>query len=74
MEGSLPGIIKDPVENTEAYKKAMKHIQPILDEEFKGRGLGACHAIWSRKKELLFQQYGIFWQSPAELNKNVIFD
>ena len=74
MERSGHSIIKDPVENTAAYKEAMKHIQPVLDEEFPVRGLGMCYAIWSRKQELLLQQYGIFWQTPAELNKNVTFD
>ncbi|MCH5273036.1 MAG: hypothetical protein J1E35_05125 [Lachnospiraceae bacterium] len=54
MERSRFNIDVDPIEKTQKYKEAMKHIEPILDEEFKeGRGLGMCHAYWNRKKQLL---------------------
>ena len=65
-------IKQDPVENTEEYTEAMKHIQPILDEEFKGR-IMCSRAYWARKKEML-AKYGIEWKNPGELNPNIIFD
>lgn len=68
------GFNYDPIEDTEEYKKAMKRIQPVLDREFKGQfGLGLCHVIWHRQKELL-RRCGIEWKTPAEMNRNVTFD
>ena len=67
-------FITDPIEDAEEYKKAMKRIQPILDREFKDQfGLGLCHVIWHRQKELL-HRCGIEWKTPAEMNGDIIFD
>ena len=64
----------DPIENTEQYQRAMRSIQPQLDREFRdAKGMGVCHLIWRRKKELL-RSYGIEWRSPAECNPLVKFD
>ena len=65
--------MRDPVEKTPEYEAAMDRIQPILDREFPETYMGICHTIWARKKQLLAQN-GISWQSPAELNPNIIFD
>lgn len=37
-------------------------------------GLGICHSVWALKKSRLREKYGIIWQSPAELNPNILFD
>ncbi|MFT5873760.1 MAG: hypothetical protein ACI8WT_002711, partial [Clostridium sp.] len=42
------GICYDPVEDTEAYKKAMEQIEKELDGCMKGvNGMGKCHIYWS---------------------------
>lgn len=68
-------IGRDPVEKTEDFKKAMKIIQPKLDEMFKGeKSLGTCHRIWAAQKQMLLE-YGIVWRSPAEMNNTyIVFD
>lgn len=65
--------IRDSVEKTEEYTKAMEIIQPILDKEFPEVSLGVCHAVWARKKALL-SEMGVEWNSPAEMNPDIIFD
>ncbi|MBQ8761804.1 MAG: hypothetical protein IJZ26_00585 [Clostridia bacterium] len=57
-------------------KKKFKKVDEILKEEFKDvpKGIGFCHKIWARKKQLLKEMYGINWQSPADLNPRIIFD
>ena len=68
-------IRRDPVEQTERYKQ----IEEELDRKIKARigeggYLGYCHQYWEMKKLILLEEYGIEWQSPAELNRDVIFD
>lgn len=66
----------DVVENTTAYKEAAT----VVEEEIKKNlgelygEFGSCHATWHQRKQLLLEKYGIEWFSPAELNRNVIFD
>lgn len=66
-------IKRDPVENTEKYKKAMKEIQPILDSEFPEPYIGICHSVWCRQKKLLAER-GIKWRTPQEMNPYINFD
>jgi len=69
---------RDPIEETEAYKSAMKCIQPRLDDynetlTLRGMQRGRCHLFWKRKKELL-KSYKIDWKTPDEMNPDVHFD
>ena len=36
--------------------------------------LGFCHVIWRYKKRILREDYGLDWQSPAELNPHIWYD
>lgn len=65
-------IKTDPIENTDEYIAAMKHIGPILEKEFEGMFM-CSGPYWAMKKKLL-AQHGIDWKSPAELNPNATFD
>lgn len=68
-------MLRDSIESTQAYIEAMRHIKPILDDEFPKDDvvMGTCHRYWARKKELL-KQRGIDWKSPSEMNPDIIFD
>ena len=37
-------------------------------------GLGFVHIIWKYQKIVLERDYGISWESPAELNPDILFD
>ncbi len=58
------------------HRKKIKEVDRILREEFQSqpRGTGLCHVIWARKKQLLWELYGIDWKTPAEMNPTTIFD
>lgn len=36
--------------------------------------MGDCHLFWAAKKRILKSQFGLEWQTPAELNPDVCFD
>ena len=40
----------------------------------KGEYLGYCHEFWRVKKQILLEEYGIDWKTPAERYPGVIFD
>lgn len=69
---------RDPIEETQEFKNALKEIQPELDKlnrelDEGGMHMGSCHIYWARKKELL-KSHGIDWKTPAECNPYVMFD
>lgn len=60
---------RNPIEQTKRYQM----IKDAVDEETHNQagqsfGLGFCHVIWEKKKNLLKEKYGIDWHSPQELN------
>ena len=36
--------------------------------------LGSCHTLWSLKKAILKEKYGITWYTPAELHPDIRYD
>jgi len=48
--------------------------QALAQHPLKGR-MGFCYnTIWETKKRILKKKYHIDWQTPAELNPQVMFD
>lgn len=47
-----------------------------LDEElgYDVPYMGFCHTYWYRKKQILKEEYGIDWKSPADMNPMMCFD
>lgn len=72
-------IKHDPIEDTEEYKNIADELEKKIEarmafDNVPLRGLGTCHIYWIYKKEILKNDYNIDWESPAELNSDVIFD
>lgn len=69
---------RDPIEQTQEYKEALKIIQSELDEFEKQldaqKMMGNCHKYWRYKQYLLLTRFGIHWKSPSECNPHIIFD
>jgi len=62
------------------YKDIMKQVNKEVDENLKKRGfpkrhsLGYCHSFWSEKQKILREKYNIDWESPQDLNPEIMFD
>ena len=67
---------KDPIEWTAEYEEVIaeadEKAHALLADE--PRGMGFCFVYWPTLQRILFQDYGIRWRSPAEMNPGVIFD
>ena len=55
--------------------EVMKEVEAEIEKIFQDRprGMGFCHVYWNCKKQLL-KDRGYHWQSPKDLNPNVIYD
>lgn len=77
-EKGTGGLRRDPVEDDPRYQKVFAGIDAEVDAllaDHPQRGSeGFCYVRWRAKKRLLAEKYGIAWQSPDELNPQVIFD
>jgi hypothetical protein len=72
------GLRHDPVEDDPRFDEAFKTIdseveKALLNHPLKGH-MGFIHIVWETKQQLLKYNYGIEWQTPAEMNPQVIFD
>lgn len=67
---------KDPVEYTWQWEKIFYAVEAKLEQRFTNapRHMGFCFHFWNAKQELLKEEYGIEWHSPAQMNPHVIFD
>ena len=64
-----------------AYELAIDAAEAEIRAEFPGSGfcrddlmMGFCHVVWRHKKRILREQFGLEWQSPAELNPHIWYD
>ena len=79
QELNLPknlSIERDPVEDTEEFKKVEKEVDAQAEEmakAYKGM-LGYCHKFWYAKKKILKEKYGIDWHTPAEICPWIHYD
>ena len=66
----------DPVEQTDEYKAIEKELEAKIEARLNGveRTRGYNRRYWSVKTEILKNDYGIEWKSPAVLNPRTKFD
>ena len=69
------GILYDPISDDPAYAWVIKEAGIRASEEIgKPYGMGHCHLLWRRKKEIIKEEFDITWYSPCEMNPRVRFD
>ena len=71
-------IRKDPLDDDPDYSPLIQAVEERvnleLEAEGRNRGFGSCHMVWWKKKRILWEEYGIDWKTPAELNPHIIYD
>jgi hypothetical protein len=72
----LSCIKHDPLEDNEHFAAAMAEADRMARGEAgdTANRLGGCHLLWKIKKRVLKEEFGLAWQSPAELNPGTLFD
>ena len=68
----------DPLEQDPAFAAALLRAEieaEALADRTCDRGeMGYCHDFWIAKKRILWNRYGLRWQSPADLNPEMEYD
>ncbi len=66
----------DPLEDDPQIGPIIRKAEKDAEEELSGEpeGLGFCHLLWATQKEIPQTKYRISWETPAEMNPDVIFD
>ena len=69
-------IYHDRIELTEKYKAVIEKVEKKAYGKLNHPAYmtGDCHFLWKIKKKILWDEYGISWRSPSELNPKVNFD
>jgi hypothetical protein len=68
-------FLHDPIEDDPAFVGAVKYAQRQADKEIGARAmLGRRTLVWMRKRQILKQDFGIDWYSPAQISGCTILD
>ena len=77
-EGPEDDHCYDPIEGDPAFAaillRATLEAAAEADRVTSEGEYGYCHEFWFQKQRILRKRYGVWWQSPAELNPNDEFD
>lgn len=66
----------DPIEDIPEFQEIDRIVEKLIDEELGDytKLMGSCHRVWSLKKRVLEEYYGITWHSPTSLNPTCCID
>ena len=66
--------LSDPIEQDPVIRRKVRQAGAKAEELVSDKGLGRCHAVWARQAQILWDQDGIRWYSPAQMNPLTDFD
>jgi len=69
-------MLVDPIESDPQIQPLLIEAERLAEERLAGhaQGLGFCHVLWRTKQRILADRFQIVWFSPADLNRDCIFD
>jgi hypothetical protein len=66
--------LTDPIEQDAVIRRKVRQAGRKAEALVKEVGLGRCHAVWERQAQVLWDDHGIRWYSPAQMNPLTDFD
>jgi hypothetical protein len=66
--------LTDPIEQDAVIRRKVRQAGRRAEALVNGKGLGRCHAVWERQAQILWDDHGIRWYSPAQMNPLTDFD
>ena len=69
-------MLSDPIERDPAVGGKVREAREEAERlaEPTGLTMGRCHFIWAKQAEILREEHGIHWFSPAHMNPSACFD
>ena len=64
----------DPIEDDPDIKLIMRAVERRAEKESQIAGMGRCHDVWGRMRQILKTEHGIVWYPPSDMNTGILFD
>ena len=68
------GALHDPIEDALEIKPILREIERRAEKESPIVGMGRCHDVWGRMRQILKTEHGIVWYPPSQMNTGILFD
>jgi hypothetical protein len=68
------GALHDPIEDAPEIKLILRVVERRAEKESPIVGMGRCHDVWGRMRQILKTEHGIVWYSPSQMNTGILFD
>jgi hypothetical protein len=68
------GALHDPIEDAPEIKLILRVVERRAEKESPIVGMGRCHDVWGRMRQILKTEHGIVWYSPSQMNTHILFD
>jgi hypothetical protein len=66
--------LADPIEQDPLIRRKVRQAGRRAGGLITTEGIGRCHAVWEKQAEILLDEHGIKWYSPAQMNPWIEFD
>jgi len=66
--------LHDPIEDNPRIRPIIREVECRAEKESPIQGMGRCHDVWGRMREILKNEHGITWYPPSRMNTDIFFD
>ncbi len=66
--------LHDPIEDNPRIKPIIREVECRAEKESPIQGMGRCHDVWARMRDILKNEHGIVWYPPSRMNTDIFFD
>ena len=68
------GALHDPIEDAPEIKLILRVVERRAEKESPIVGMGRCHDVWGRMRQILKTEHGIVWYPPSDMTTGILFD
>jgi len=68
------GALHDPIEDDPDIRPIVRQVERRAEKESPIQGMGRCHDVWGRMRQILKTEHGIVWYPPSDMNTGILFD
>jgi len=67
-------VLTDPIEQDPVIRLKVRQAGRKAEAQELYQGLSRCHAVWDKQANILWDEHGIRWYSPAQMNLLMDYD
>jgi hypothetical protein len=66
--------LHDPIEDNPRVRAIIREVERRAEKESPIQGMGRCHDLWDRMRDILKNEHGIVWYPPSRMNAHLLYD